>query len=99
MPWKAKTMPSPHAGGRRPDLRPSARARGYDSAWARIRAEHLRLQPTCCSCGRPGAHVDHIQPRAQGGSDEHANLQTLCASCHSRKTATQDGGFGHKVSR
>jgi 5-methylcytosine-specific restriction protein A len=23
------------------------------------------------------------------------NLSALCHACHSRKTATQDGGFGH----
>jgi 5-methylcytosine-specific restriction protein A len=24
------------------------------------------------------------------------NLQGMCRQCHSRKTATHDGGFGHK---
>lgn len=33
--------------------------------------------------------VDHIQPRRAGGSDEHANLQSLCHACHSRKTLRQ----------
>jgi len=95
MPWKAKTAPSPHAGQRQPDRRLGARARGYGSEWERIRAAHLRVQPDCVQCGRPGSHVDHITPRAQGGTDDAANLQTLCAGCHSRKTATRDGGFGH----
>jgi 5-methylcytosine-specific restriction endonuclease McrA len=30
------------------------------------------------------AHVDHIVPKRQGGTDEVTNLRTLCASCHSR---------------
>jgi hypothetical protein len=32
------------------------------------------------------AHVDHITPKARGGSDLLDNLQTLCATCHQRKT-------------
>lgn len=41
---------------------------------------------------------DHIQPH-DGQSDprfwDHRNLQLLChGRCHSRKTATKDGGFG-----
>jgi 5-methylcytosine-specific restriction protein A len=50
----------------------------------------------CHAEGRVTAaqHVDHVVPREQGGSDDWANLQALCASCHSRKTALEDGGFG-----
>ncbi len=37
----------------------------------------------CCDCGtREGLHVHHRIPRALGGSDEPANLVTLCAGCH-----------------
>jgi 5-methylcytosine-specific restriction protein A len=25
-----------------------------------------------------------------------SNLRSMTASCHSRKTATEDGGFGHR---
>lgn len=99
MPWKAKSIPSPHAGHRPPARRPSAAAQGYDAEWRRIRAEHLAQFPNCVSCGRPGSHVDHRIPLKQGGTHDHSNLQTLCAGCHSRKTASQDGGFGHKVQR
>lgn len=38
--------------------------------------------------------TDHIIPREHGGTDEDANLETLCARCHAVKTATVDGGFG-----
>ena len=29
---------------------------------------------------RPATDVDHIVPKVHGGSDEPANLQSLCAS-------------------
>jgi 5-methylcytosine-specific restriction protein A len=38
--------------------------------------------------------VDHIIPLRQGGKNTMDNLQGLCKSCHSRKTALEDGGFG-----
>ena len=43
----------------------------------------------CRGCGRiqPDAHADHIVPVSEGGARyDVANGQTLCASCHGRKT-------------
>ena len=44
----------------------------------------------CRACGQivhgRRAHVDHITPKAQGGSDLLENLQTLCQPCHVAKT-------------
>ena len=47
----------------------------------------------CRACGRWGDNVDHVQPINDGG-DVWAmdNLQTLCRSCHSRKTAKETWG-------
>ena len=76
--------------------RGSAAARGYDTAWRWLRAEHLAMEPDCaCGCGQSATDVDHIVPRAAGGSDDHANLQSLAHGHHSRKTVLADGGFGH----
>lgn len=73
--------------------RPTAAERGYNSReWYRLRRQVLlRDSYQCQTCGRVcankgEAHVDHITPKARGGADEPSNLQTLCASCHSRKT-------------
>jgi 5-methylcytosine-specific restriction protein A len=76
---------------RAPDTaRPSASARGYCSAgWKAARREVLlRDGYQCQVCGDlvhgKRAHVDHIVPKAKGGSDEVSNLRVLCISCHSK---------------
>jgi len=77
--------------------------RFYNSvAWRKVRAIHLRHHSWCCmreAEGRrvAGNQVDHIQSMKSGGAAlDLANLQTLCASCHSRKTAHLDGAFGRE---
>lgn len=69
----------------------STSERGYGTAWQKLRLMQLNRCPVCEECqanGRttPGHHVDHIVPLSAGGQHELSNLQTLCASCHSRKT-------------
>jgi hypothetical protein len=36
----------------------------------------------CCKCFRGPAHVHHIEPQEEGGSDEIENAAPLCPSCH-----------------
>jgi len=75
--------------------RQSASKRGYDRTWRRLRLLVLAKQPVCQACGRaPSTDVDHIVPLARGGINALDNLQGLCHSCHSAKTAREDGGFG-----
>ena len=76
---------------RAPDVaRPNAHQRGYCSqGWKAARREVLlRDNYQCQMCGvvvhGKRAHVDHIVPKAKGGSDEVSNLRTLCVSCHSK---------------
>jgi 5-methylcytosine-specific restriction protein A len=91
------TRPPTHRPKRLPvrDDRPSAASRGYGGRWRKLRLIVLAEEPVCRMCGREASeHVDHIVARAKGGSDERENLQGLCASCHARKTARHDGGFG-----
>ena len=43
--------------------------------------------------------VDHIKPKAEGGTDDLANLQAICRACHAAKTASEarrgvDRGWG-----
>ena len=40
---------------------------------------------------RVATEVDHIQPLSRGGGHEWDNLQALCKSCHSKKTARETG--------
>ena len=75
--------------------------RGYGAEWQRTRkAILLRDNYLCVPCttnGRvtPATQVDHIKPKADGGTDEHTNLQSICTDCHKIKTA-QDSGYTPK---
>ena len=78
--------------------RGSRHERGYGSAWDRRRVRILeRDRGLCQECLRQGrvtpvgatkfsAFVDHIKPKAEGGTDDDNNLQTLCRTCHQVKT-------------
>ena len=64
--------------------------------WRRLRqAILLRDQYTCRACGLVGGELelDHIVNVARGGTDDPANLQILCRSCHAAKTARESSGL------
>jgi 5-methylcytosine-specific restriction protein A len=81
--------------------RESSTARGYNHKWRKLRNVHLLNNPLCVEHLKQGqfvqaTDVDHII--AHKGDltlfyDEN-NLQSLCHSCHSRKTALEDGRWG-----
>ena len=87
-------MPSAIRNWRPPRIRcqPTKERAHYVSAeWRAIRQRILiRDAYACRSCDEviygPKAHVDHIKPLEEGGTDAEENLQTLCESCHGRKT-------------
>jgi 5-methylcytosine-specific restriction protein A len=82
--------------GWQPDAkRGNRRERGYGPEWDRLRKlamdrDNGLCQP-CYKRGRItiGTQVDHEIPKAQGGTDELANLQTICEPCHRAKTARE----------
>lgn len=81
--------------------RPTAAARGYGSRWQRARLAFLAANPLCVRCEAEGrttaaTDVDHDTPHCGDYTlfwDE-SNWRSLCRSCHSKKTANEDGGFG-----
>lgn len=70
-----------------------------EKAWLDCRARQLAREPWCCICVSVGRYevaceVDHIKPH-RGDRRlffDGANLQSMCKSCHSRKTAQEVAG-------
>lgn len=66
-------------------------SRLLNSTWRRIREAFLGSQPRRCAyCGTTAAQaweVDHIRPRALGGTHEWSNLAVACMPCNRRKGA------------
>lgn len=77
--------------------RGSRHERGYGATWSRLRlailARDLYLCQPCLTAGRPtqATEVDHIKPKAKGGTDDEDNLQAICGGCHKAKTARDSG--------
>lgn len=84
--------------------RRSASKRGYDRRWRKIAKATLAREPLCRRCAGLGVltratDVDHIVPKAQGGTDQDDNLQPLCHACHSGKTWMQSGPGATRMSK
>ncbi|HHM4835725.1 TPA: HNH endonuclease [Pseudomonas aeruginosa] len=78
--------------------------RGYGYRWQQARARYLAKHPLCRLCSDAGkvvaaTEVDHIIPH-RGDMElfwQESNWMALCKVCHSKKTATEDGGFGNSM--
>ena len=79
-----------------PEETRSAGRRGYGAAWNRARKRYLATHPLCVECMKKGRYiratdVDHIKPH-RGDSIlfwDQNNWQSLCHSCHSKKTRNE----------
>lgn len=75
----------------------SRHARGYGTRWTKLREARLRIDSyLCVPCSKerrttPATEVDHVQPKAKGGTDDMDNLQSICSECHKAKTARDEG--------
>lgn len=88
----------------------NAHQRGYTREWRKVSRAFLQANPVCSGFDsiceerglvRPATEVDHIVPH-RGNMRifwDQTNWQALCHTCHSRKTAREDGGFGRPVTR
>lgn len=80
-------QPDQHRGNRH--------ERGYGTAWEKLRRAVMERDDYLCqSCHRSGRvtaakQVDHVVPKAQGGTDAESNLEAICVSCHKAKTARE----------
>ena len=68
----------------------------YNSkAWRMTRKFYIKSNPLCEICKRKGQTtagqmVDHIKPITMGGSMiDQKNLQSLCNSCHAKKSGRE----------
>ncbi len=86
-----------HEGWQQYQRGQSRHQRGYGSAWDKRRARvllrdkhlcqnHLRMTPAVVVTAKT---VDHIIPKARGGTDADSNLESLCWPCHHAKTARE----------
>lgn len=86
------------------EQRQSASKRGYGSDWREASLLFRMYNPLCVECLKKNRSVaaqvvDHIIPHKGDPTLrwDRANWQSLCKSCHSKKTAAQDGGFGNRT--
>ena len=80
--------------------RTSRHQRGYDYAWERLRLVILARDRYLCQCSdckasgrvRLATQVDHIVPKAKGGTDHPSTLQAINHACHGVKSIHDQGG-------
>lgn len=85
--------------------RGSGASRGYGWAWDRLKRKILKRDGYVCQDQRvckgltKADEVDHVVPKAEGGTDAPENLRSICTPCHRDKTrgeALKARGVGKK---
>ena len=90
------------SAGRGKEQRPEWKDRFYGREWHGYSARFIARAKWCADPDKVHSIpvlaevVDHIVPHRgdYGLFWDYRNHQVLCKSCHSRKTVTEDGGFG-----
>ena len=96
---KVKTLGAVSTGGWNNPTRGTRHERGYGTEWDHTRLRILKRDCYCCQmCMRQGFVtagniVDHITPKAEGGTDDEANLETICKPHHTEKTQAESNRF------
>ncbi|WP_310888200.1 HNH endonuclease [Burkholderia pseudomallei] len=78
-------------------VRGNRHARGYGAHWEKLRAAVLLRDGGICRCAecqrlgrvREAHEVDHVVPKARGGTDDLGNLSAINRDCHRAKTARE----------
>jgi len=84
--------------------RPDAPQRLHGRAGVERRARWMRENPLCVKCLAmtprrltAGTDLDHVVALAAGGVDDGSNFQTLCRTCHTKKSLA-DKGYRYRPS-
>jgi 5-methylcytosine-specific restriction protein A len=73
----------------------------HSTKWRKLRKQVLTINPLCVYCQKENKPTiatiaDHITPVRLGGEVwELNNLQSLCESCHNKKSAKESKQYGN----
>lgn len=91
-PWiKPKNKNTTRTNNNNRKIYDSVKWRGKDG----VRQKKINLTPYCEFCDKVGIltearEIDHIKPISEGGEPfDIENLQSLCVSCHAKKSAKE----------